>query len=133
MNAEVMRSIAVVVKELSMFKRSLLPAFGLCLAFAVSAHAETTQFVCKSEDAANAIGAALVESADRAEEVAQPLLMLGECHVLDEKMFVYVVHRGATYGNESKFIVVGFSEKMGEFPNMWGLMSTDELQGDGTI
>ena len=116
-----------------MFKRILLPAFGLCLAFAVPAHAETTQFVCKSEDAVNAIGAALLESADRANEIAEPLLTLGECHYLDEKMFVYVVHRGITYGGESKFMVVGFSQKMGEFPDMWGLMSPDELQGDGTI
>ena len=116
-----------------MFKRILLPVFGLCLAFAIPARAETTQFICKSEDAANAIGTALLESTDRADEVAQPLLALGECHYLDEKMFVYVVHRGATYGSESKFMVVGFSAKMGEFPNMWGLISTDELQGDGTI
>ena len=116
-----------------MFKRILLPAFGLYLAFANPARAETTQFVCKSEDAASAIGAALMEGTDKADQIAAPLLALGECHYLDEKMFVYVVHRGATYGNESKFIVVGFSKKMGEFPNMWGLMSTDELQGDGTI
>jgi hypothetical protein len=121
------------VKEVIMFKRILLPAFGLCLAFAIPARAETTQFVCKSEDAANAIGAALLESTDTANEVAEPLLAMGECHYLDEKMFVYVVHRGTTYGDESKFMVVGFSEKMGEFPDMWGLISTNELQGDGTI
>ncbi len=116
-----------------MFKRILLPAFGLCLAFAVPARAETTQFICKSEDAANAIGAALVESTDKAGEVVEPLLALGACHYLDEKMFVYVVHRGTTYGNEIKFLVVGLSQKMGEFPDMWGLMSTEELKGDGTI
>ena len=116
-----------------MFKRILLSAFGLCLAFAIPARAETTQFICKSEDAANAIGAALVESTDSADEVAEPLLALGECHFLDEKMFVYVVHRGTTYGNESKFIVVGFSQTMGQFSEMWGLISTEELQGDGTI
>jgi hypothetical protein len=116
-----------------MFKRILLPAFGLCLAFAIPARAETTQFICQSEDAVNAIGAALLESTDRANEIAEPLLALGECHYLDEKMFVYVVHRGATYGAEAKFLVVGFSQKMGEFPDMWGLMSTEELQGDGTI
>jgi hypothetical protein len=116
-----------------MFKRILLPAFGLCLAFAIPARAETTQFICKSEDAADAIGAALLESADKANEVAEPLLELGECHYLDEKKFVYVVHRGTTYGDESKFMVVGLSEKIGEFPDMWGLISTNELQGDGTI
>jgi hypothetical protein len=108
---------------------------GLCLAaLAGPAHAEETQFVCQSEESANSIGSALVESQERADEMAQPLLMLGECKYLDEKMFVYVVHRGSTYGDGlNKVTVVGLSKKMGEFPAMWGIIATDDLHGDGTI
>ena len=116
-----------------MYKRLLLSTFSLCLAFGSPARAETTQFVCSAEDSANAIGAAVVESQERADEMAQPLVMLGECQVLDEKMFVYIVHRGATFGTTFKVTVVGLSSKMGGFPVMWSLMPTDELPVDDTI
>jgi hypothetical protein len=110
-----------------------LCAFGLSCAAAVPARADNVSFICRSEEAANAIGAALAEGQERAREVAYPLLQMGACEYLDEKIFVYVVHRGGTYGDTYKLTVVGLSQKMGEFPNMWGLKPADDLPDDDTI
>ena len=117
-----------------MFKWLWLSAFAFCfIAVAIAAHADTVRFYCNSEESANMVGAAVVEGQDEAMELARPLLMVGECTYLSEKMFVYVVHRGATFGTTSKVTVVGLSRKLGEWPDMWGFLPTDELRGDGTI
>jgi hypothetical protein len=116
-----------------MFKRLLFSSLSLCLAASVPARAEETQFVCHSEESADVIGAAIVESHERVDEVARVLLAMGVCEYLDKKIFVYVVHRGTTFGTGSKVTVVGLSRKMDELPDMWGLIPTDELPSDGTI
>ena len=117
-----------------MFKQVWLSAFALSYAlFATGARAENIRFICKTENSANAIGAAIAEGDARAGEIIEPFMELGECEYLKEKMFAFVVHRGATYGTASKITVVGLSQKMGEFPEMWALMPADELYGDGTI
>jgi hypothetical protein len=108
-------------------------ALGLCCAAAVPARADNVSFICRSEEAANAIGEALAEGQEKGREVAYPLLQMGVCEYLDEKIFVYIVHRGGTYGSTNRLTVVGLSPKMGEFPDMWGLKPTDELPGDDTI
>jgi hypothetical protein len=116
-----------------MFKQLLFSTFSLCLAAAVPVRAEETQFICRTEQSANTIAAAIAESRERADEKVQPLLKIGACEYLDEKIFVYVVRRGTTFGTRYKVTVVGLSRKMGEFPDMWGLIRSDELRGDGTI
>ena len=117
-----------------MFKRLCLPAIAIgCAVIAAEARSDTVRFVCKTEESASSIGEAVAEDLEMAREVIHPFLMFGECEYLSEKMFAYVVHRGATYGTTSKLTVVGLSHKMGEFPEMWGLVPTAELHGDGTI
>jgi hypothetical protein len=116
-----------------MFKRLLFSSLSLCLAASVPARAEETQFVCHSEESADVIGAAIVESRERADEVARGLLDMGVCEYLDERIVVYVVRRGTTFGTGSKVTVVGLSRNMDELPDMWGLIPTDELPSDGTI
>ena len=117
-----------------MFKRLCLAAIAIGWAvIAAEARSDTVRFVCKSEESASSVGEALAEGQEMAREVIHPFLMFGECEYLSEKMFVYVVHRGATYGATAKVTVVGLSHKMGEFPEMWSLVPTDDLHGDGTI
>jgi hypothetical protein len=116
------------------FKRLCLSAIVIgWTVIAAEARADTVRFVCKSEESANTIGEALAEGEEMARQAIHPFLMFGECEYLDDKMFVYVVHRGTTYGTTSKITVVGLSQKMGEFPKMWSLVPTDDLRGDGTI
>jgi hypothetical protein len=116
-----------------MFKRPLLLAFSLCLPSAAPALAEKIQFICHSEESADAIASAAVKTHTRSEAIAQRRLMMGKCWFLDKKVFVYVVRRGTTFGTTFKVTVVGLSQKMGEFPVMWSLMPSDELYDDGTI
>jgi hypothetical protein len=113
-----------------MFKRLLLSIF---LASAVPAHAAETQFACQTEESANKIGATIAEGLEKGDEMAKALVMLGACTFFDEKVSVYVVHRGATFGTGFKVTVVGLSSKMGEIPKMWGLIPTEQLHDDGTI
>jgi hypothetical protein len=116
-----------------MFKRLLFSSLSLCLAASVPARAEETQFVCHSEESADVIGAAIVESQETMDQVARRLLEMGVCEYLNEKIFVYVVHRGTTFGTGAKVTVVGLSRNMGRVSDMWGLIPTDELSSDGTI
>ena len=117
-----------------MFKWLCLFAIPIgCAVIAAEARADTVRFVCKSEESANTIGEALAEGEEMVRQVIHPFLMFGECEYLDEKRFVYVVHRGTTYGTTLKITVVGLSHKMGEFPEMWSLVPTHDLHGDGTI
>jgi hypothetical protein len=113
-----------------MFKRLLLSVF---LVSAVPAHAAETHFACQTEESANKIGATIVENVEKGGEMAEAMVMLGECTYFDEKDTVYVVHRGATFGKVLKVTVVGLSHKTGEIPEMWGLILTDQLDDDGTI
>jgi len=64
---------------------------------------------------------------------ARRRLMSGKCWALDQKTFAYLAHRGATFGTVVKMTVVGLSQKMGEYPDMWSVMPTTEVQGDGTL
>ena len=97
------------------------------------ARAESVRLICNTEESANTIGAAMTEGTERVKAILRPFLQLRECQYLGEKMFAYVVHRGTSYGTTSKVIVVGLSKKLGEFPEMWTVMSAAELVGDGTI
>jgi hypothetical protein len=113
-----------------MFKRLLLSMF---LVSAVPAHAAETQFACQTEESANKIGATVVDDLVQGNEMAKALVMLGACAYFDEKIFVYVVHRGATFGTDFKVTVVGLSSKIGEVPEMWGLIPSDQLRDEDTI
>lgn len=107
--------------------------FGLCL-LSGSAHADTVRFTCQSEEAANIVAAALAESQGTADEVAHPFLVRGVCEYLDDNLFVYIVHRGETFGTAPKITVVGLSrESNGAMPEFYGLMPTEELHADNSI
>lgn len=110
-----------------MFKRLLLPIF---LASTVSAHATETQFACQTEESANKIGAVIAQDLVKGDQMVDTLVMQGACSYFGDKLAVYVVHRGATFGTNFKVTVVGLSSKMGETPEMWGLIPTEELYAD---
>lgn len=112
-----------------MFKRLLLPIF---LASAVPAHAAETQFACQTEESANKLGASVGHNLVEGDQMARALVTQGACTFFDQKVPVYVVHRGATFGTDFKVTVVGLSSKAGETPEMWGLMPTAQLYA-GTI
>lgn len=107
--------------------RALWLAMLLIFPFAGVAHADTITFSCRSEEITNQIADALANGGQEAADiVAEPMLALGECQYT-EKLFVYVVHKGATFGEKFKITVVGVSRKIGDFPEMWGMMPTSEL------
>src|SRR6266478_1061631 len=79
--------------------------FGLCL-LSESAEADTVRFTCQTEESANMVAAALAIGQEEADEVAHPFLVRGLCEYLPDDMFVYVVHRGETFGSTKKITVV---------------------------
>jgi len=115
-----------------MFKRLLLPALCLCVA-TVPAHADTTRFICKTEQSANAIGAAVAQGMDKGDEVAHALVMQGECLYLREAISVNIVQRGETYGAAFRVTVVKLSLKPAELPDMWGLVPAEKLHASSSI
>src|SRR6266404_6366372 len=88
------------------------------------AHAETVQFICRSEAGASQIAQAVAEAkgitSQEVDDITQPLIALGECKYLSEDMFVYVVYTGQTFGTDYKITVLGLANKIGEYPTMWG-------------
>jgi hypothetical protein len=107
--------------------------FGLCL-LSESARADTVRFTCQSEEAANTVAAALAIGQEEADETAHPFLVMGVCEYLPDDMFVYIVHRGETFGSTEKITVVGLSrESNGAMPAFFGLMPTQELHPDDSI
>lgn len=98
------------------------------LAFVPKGHADTINFFCKSEEMTNQIADALTKGGqESADIVAEPYLALGECQYVSEPIFVYIVHKGATFGDKFKVTVVGVARKLGDFPEFWGMMPTAEL------
>ena len=81
----------------------------------------------------NTIGATIVENVEKGGEMAEAMVMLGECTYFDVKDTVYIVHRGASFGKILRVTVVGLSHKTGEIPEMWGLILNDQLDDEGTI
>ena len=106
---------------------------GLCL-LSESAQADTVRFTCQTEESANIIAEALATSQEKADEVAHPFLVMGECEYLQDDMFVYIVHRGETFGTTLKITVVGLSrESNGAMSAFFGLMPAEEVHADGSI
>ena len=113
--------------------RVLCLMFGLCL-LSESAHADTVHFTCRSEESANMVAAALAIGQEEADAVAHPFLVMGECEYLEDEMFVYIVHRGETFGSTKKITVVGLSrESNGDMPAFFGLVPTQQLHADDSI
>ncbi len=70
----------------------------------------------------------------KADIVAEPYLALGECQYTPEPLFIYIVSKGTTFGDKFKVTVVGISRKIGELPEMWGMIETSTLSEQlGTI
>ena len=113
-----------------MFKPLLLLVF---LAPAINAQPVETQFACKTEESAKKIGASFVVGLEEGDQVADSLVMTGACRYFGQKIYAYVVHRGPTFGTEFKVTVVGLSSRIGQNPEMWAVMPTDQLRDDGTI
>lgn len=88
------------------------------------AHADSFSFFCSSESVADQIGEALSHGTAEADEVAEPFLAIHECWYSNDPVFQYVVHQGSTFGT---ITVVGLSHKSGDFPELWGLMSSKEV------
>lgn len=111
-----------------MLYRALWLVMFLLFPFAGVAHADTLTFECRSEEMANQIAEALTSGGQQAADiVAEPYLALGECMYFNEPVFVYIVHKGATFGDKFKVTVVGVSHKIGAFPDFYGLIPTSEL------
>jgi hypothetical protein len=107
--------------------------FGVCL-LSGSALADTVRFTCQTEESANIVAAALAISQEKADKVAHPFLERGECEYLPDDIFVYIVHRGETFGTALKITVVGLSrESNGAMPAFFGLMPTEEAHADSSI
>lgn len=102
----------------------VLFAMMFFLTFFPKAHADTVGFACNNVEAINEIADALSRSQHEANETAMPYLALGICRYYDERMFVYVVHVGDTFG---KITVVGVSYKIGTFPDLWAMKSTTDI------
>ncbi len=101
-----------------------LMALMFVLTFWPKAHADTVGFACKNEEAINEIAESLNQSQHEADETAEPYIALGICQYFDERLFIYVVHVGTTYG---KITVVGVSDKQGTFPTMWSMKESKDI------
>jgi hypothetical protein len=109
-------------------------AIVLIFNFIPQARASTVPFACKTEDQMNEIAKAVVDSQAKADEVAMPLIALGECEFFPEPLFVYIVHKGETFTGTISVTVIGLSrEENGALPSFWGMIRTEELTGDGTL
>src|SRR5262245_1790361 len=96
-------------RRCAMSKRLPLAVIILNCGLAVQAHAETTHFMCRTEQSANTLGAAIAEG--KGGEVAYSLLLRGECVFLREEIAVHIVQHGETFGTTPKVTVVGLSHK----------------------
>lgn len=95
------------------------------LAFVPHARADTISFYCRNEEATNQIAEALAnEGQFAADAVAKPFMALRVCGYFDEPLFVYITHKGSTFGEVT---VVGVSRKIGEFPEWWGMLPSKDI------
>jgi hypothetical protein len=113
--------------------KGLYVMLAVCL-LSSGARAERIGFTCHSEESANMIASAAAQGQEKADAAAHPFLMIGECEYLSDGMFVYIVHRGETFGTAVKITVVGVSRQSnGAMPEFFGLIPTEELHGDDSI
>lgn len=107
----------------------------LILAFVPQgAHAASVQFTCETEDAANRAAQAIVENNDASLNTARPFLSSGECFYSEDKIFVYIVKKGETFGTDHKITVLGLNKtENGGMPTIWAIIPAEEILADGSI